>query len=81
MLDPFSSSTSYSVVAPFAADIETTVTGTVWYSHTFFADDFWLGLVNDYITAQTGSFFQGTWMLVAEWNGVVSLTGSLVSNS
>ena len=66
-LEKFPGPSSYSVVAPFAADIDTSSTGSVRYSDTFKSQ---LNDVSEHIRAETGSLFYGTWMLVAEWNGV-----------
>ena len=59
---------SYSVVAPFAADIDTSSTGSVRYNESFSSTV--MKEVSTYIRSKTGVPFYGTWMLVAEWNGV-----------
>ena len=75
-LSTFSSSSNYSVVAPFAADITTANTGSVRYSESFHSQ---LSEVSNHISLVTGNVFNGKWMLVAEWNGVPLLSGSTVS--
>ena len=62
-LNNFPASSSYSVVAPFSADITTSSTGYVRYSESF---DSQLTVVNELIRSETGISFYGTWMLVAE---------------
>ena len=75
-LSTFPSSSNYSVIAPFAADITTSNTGSVRYSELF---DSQLSVVSEHIRFVEGNSFNGTWMLVAEWNGVPLLSGSTVS--
>ena len=75
-LSSFPGPNSYSVVAPFAADIDTSSTGYVRYSVLFISQ---LNVVSEYIRSETNTSFYGTWMLVAEWNGVPLLSGSSVS--
>ena len=74
-LSTFSCSSNYSVVAPFAADITTSKTGSVRYSDSYNSQ---LSLVSEHICFIEGNSFNGTWMLVAEWNGVSLLSGSTV---
>ena len=76
-LDIFPGPISYSVVAPFAADITTSSTGYVRYSESF--TNSVLSDVSERIRSETGTSFYGTWMLVAEWNGVPLLFQSSVS--
>ena len=67
-LSTFTSANSYSVVAPFAADITTSHRpGYVRYSESFNSQ---LNVVSEHIRSETRKSFYGTWMLVAEWNGV-----------
>ena len=75
-LNTFSSFRSYSIVAPFAANIDTSSTGYVRYSESFSSQ---LSVVSEYIRSETVTSFYGTWMLVAEWNGVPLLGISTVS--
>ena len=76
-LSSFPSSSSYSVVAPFAADIDTSSTGYVRYSESFTNSQ--LSVVSEHIRSETDTSFYGQWMLVAEWNGVPLLQGTTVS--
>ena len=69
---------SYSVVAPFAADIDTTRTGSVKYTQ-FTTFDSQMNTVSTFIRSETGNSFYGTRMMVAEWNGVPRDYGSTVS--
>ena len=70
---------SYSVVAPFAADIDTSSTGSVRYSESFSSTV--MNDVSAHIRSETGVYFYGTWMMVAEWNNVPLRYGSRVSLS
>ena len=74
-LNTFPSSSNYSVVAPFAADITTANTGSVKFSESFNSQ---LSVVSELIRFVKGNLFNGMWMLVAEWNGVPLLSGSNV---
>ena len=76
-LSTFPGPNSYSVVAPFAADIDTSSTGYVRYSESFTNSQ--LGVVSEHIRSETGTSFYGTWMLVAEWNGVPLFQRTTVS--
>ena len=71
---------SYSVVAPFAADIDTTSTGSVKYTQ-FTTSDPQMSRVSSFIRSKTGNSFNGTRMMVAEWNGVPKYEGSIVSSA
>ena len=66
-LNTFPSSSRYSVVAPFAADIDTSSTGYVNFTYFFDSE---LSVVSEHIQSETETSFYGIWMLVAEWNGV-----------
>ena len=62
------------VVAPYWADHDIHKEGNVFYE-TFERgksqnDDSMLQRVNDYLRYKTGSNFSGTFMILAEWNGV-----------
>ena len=70
---------SYSVVAPFAADIDTTSRGSVKYTQFTTSDYTQMNTVSSFIRSQTGNSFYGTRMMVAEWNGVPKYQGSIVS--
>ena len=76
-LDNFPGPSSYSVVAPFAADITTSSTGSVRYSESFSSTV--MNEVSSHIRSETGADFYGTWMMVAEWNNVPLHDGSRVS--
>ena len=76
-LSTFPSPSGYSVVAPFAADITTSNTGYVRYSE--YITNSQLNDVSEHIRSETGTSFNGTWMLVAEWNGVPLSSQSSVS--
>ena len=72
-------SSSYSVVAPFAADIDTSRTGSVKYTQFTTSDYTQMSRVSSFIQSQTGNSFSGTRMMVAEWNGVPKYQRSTVS--
>ena len=78
-LDNIPGPSSYSVVAPFAADIDTSSTGSVRYSESFSSTV--MKEVSAHICSETGVSFYGTWMMVAEWNNVSLHDGSRVSLS
>ena len=59
------------VVAPFAADIDTTNAGSVIYTRFPIIDKAQLNSVNSFIHSQTNAYgFSGDRLLVAEWNRV-----------
>ena len=61
----------YSVIAPFAADIDTTSTGSVKYTQFTTSDSSQMDRVSSFIQSQTnGDYFSGTKMMVAEWESV-----------
>ena len=74
-------STSCSVVAPYAADINTEDAGTVRYTDfdTYLSTGLSMTNVNEFIGDQTGDSFFGTKMMVAEWNSVSKFGGHFVS--
>ena len=78
-LDNFPGPSGYSVVAPFAADITTSNTGSVRYSESFSSTV--MNKVSAHIGSETRAYFYGTSMMVAEWNNVPLLDGSRVSLS
>ena len=68
---------NYSIVAPFAADIDTSSTGSVHYSESFSST-----VMKDqcpHSFKNRSLVLIGTWMLVAEWNNVPLYDGSRVS--
>ena len=71
-------SETYSIVAPYAADLDTTYEGTVIYSD-FSSDDPSMISVSSFIRNETGNDFYGTQMMVVEWNGVPLFSGNSVS--
>ena len=56
-LSTFPAPNSYSVVAPFASDIDTSSTGYVHYSESFNSQ---LSVVSEHIRSETGTSFYGT---------------------
>ena len=77
-LDNFPGPSGYSVVAPFAADITTSSFGSVHYSESFSTTV--MNKVSAHIRSETGVYFYGIWMMVAEWNHVPLYGGSVVRN-
>ena len=79
----FPGPSSYSVVAPFAADIDTSSdtssTGVVLYSESFSSTV--MNEVSAHIRSETDVYFYGTWMMVTEWDNVPLRNGSRVSLS
>ena len=73
---------SCSVVAPYAADVNTEIAGTVQYTDfdTYSSTDPSMTNVSSFIRDETGDNFYGTKMMVAEWNGVSKYNGSSVSS-
>ena len=76
--NPFSRYSGYSIVAPFAADITTSSTGSVRYN-TFTTGDYNIKRVSSFIRSELGGSFSGTWMVAADWNYVPLYYGSRVS--
>ena len=74
-LTRFSSSQSHSIIAPFAADIDTKYNGYVPY-YIFTTGTSYIETVDSYIRSELGVSFYGTWMLVAEWRDVAQYGGS-----
>ena len=68
-LTRFSSSQPRSIIAPFAADIDTKHNGYVTYS-LFAGGSSDIETVSSYIRTELEVSFYGTWMLVAEWHDV-----------
>ena len=57
------------VIAPFWSDNDLTLAGNVTYQVEEFSSD-QLTSASAFITDTTNTNFSGTWMLVAQWNGV-----------
>ena len=73
---------SCSAVAPYAADINTRIAGSVQYAdfYTYSSTDSAMTTVSSFIRNETGDSFYGSRMMVAEWNGVAEYGGSSVSH-
>ena len=69
----------YKLVAPFAANTDLSVTGTVRYE-TFSRFDQQTETVSSHIETVLGISFTGSWMLVVDWYNVPELGGSIVSS-
>ena len=69
------------VVAPYGADINTDLAGTVRYTDfdTYSSSGSSMTSVSRFIRDETGDSFYGTKMMVAEWNGVAEYGGYFVS--
>ena len=77
----FSSTSPYSyLVAPFWADIDITVHGSISYEvHSTSAGSSSIALLNrvsTFISNQQNTQFSGNWMLVASWSQVSAYSGS-----
>ena len=79
-LGNFPGPSSYSVVAPFAADMDTRSRGSVKYTR-FTTSDSQMSTVSSFIRSETGDSFYGTRMMVAEWNDVPKYQGLVVSSA
>ena len=77
----YSSPTSCSLVAPYVANINTEIAGTVQYTDfdTYTSTGYSMSTVSSFIRDETGDYFYGNRMMVAEWNGVAEYNGSSVS--
>ena len=73
---------SCSVVAPYGADINTQIAGSVQYTdfYTYSSSGSAMSTVSSFIRDETGDYFYGNRMMVAEWNGVAEYDGSSVSH-
>ena len=62
----------YTIVAPYAANIDTRTQGSVKYTDfdTFSSNDYEMVRISQFIRNETGVDFYGTKMIVAEWNDV-----------
>jgi hypothetical protein len=80
-LRPLSPSSYCSVVAPYGADSNTEIAGTVQYTdfYTYTSTGHSMTTVSRFIRDETGDYFYGNRMMVAEWNGVAEYGGSYVS--
>ena len=67
-LDDIPGPSSYSVVAPFAANIDTSSGGSVKYKQ--YTSHYQMEGVSRFIRSQTVSIFYGTRMIIAEWSSV-----------
>ena len=78
-----SSSSSCSVVAPYSADINTEIAGTVRYTDfdTYSSSGTSMTSISAFIQSQTRDNFYGTRMMVAEWSGVSQYNGNHVSRN
>ena len=76
-----SSSSFCSVVAPFGADVNTELAGTVRYTDfdTYSSTSYSMSTVSRFIRDKTGDYFYGSRMMVAEWDGVAKYNGYSVS--
>ena len=77
----FSSTSSYNyLVAPFGADIDISIYGSISYEvHSTSAGSSSIALLNrvsTFISNQQNTQFSGNWMLVATWNRVPAFSGS-----
>ena len=59
-----------SIVAPYAADIDPMLSGTVEYTEFTRSSSYQMRRVSNFIENQTGDNFDGTYMMVAEWRNV-----------
>ena len=78
---PLSSSSSCSVVAPYGADSNTEIAGSVRYTDfdTYSSTGSAMTTVSGFIRYMAFDGFYGNRMMVAEWNGVAKYCGSSVS--
>ena len=68
------------IVAPYAANINPEIAGTVRYTQ-FTTTDFQMSRVSSFIQSQAGNSFYGTRMMVAEWDSVAEHSGLSVSSA
>ena len=78
-LDDIPGPSSYSVVAPFAGNIDISSRGSVKYTQYTSIDYYQMNIVNRFIESETLRIFDGITMIVAEWNGVPQYGKSNVS--
>ena len=74
---PLSFPSSCSIVAPYGADINTEIAGSVRYTdfYTYSSTDSAMTTVSSFIRDETRDSFYGIRMMVAEWNGVAEYNG------
>ena len=80
-LDDIPGPSSYSVVAPFAGNIDTSSGGSVKYAQYTSSDYYQMRSVSRFIESQTIDIFSGTRMIVAEWSSVPQYGKSNVSSA
>ena len=78
-LDDIPGPSSYSVVAPFAGNIDISSGGLVKYKQFTYLDSH-VNTVSRFIRSETLSTFYGTSMIVAEWSSVPQYGKSNVSS-
>ena len=69
------------IVAPYAANINPEIAGTVRYTQFSTTDYTQMSRVSNFIQDQTDNSFYGTRMMVTEWDRVAKFGGSSVSNT
>ena len=74
-------STTYSLVAPYAADINNSDTSSIRYRVYQGSGTLQSDIISSYISSTRRESFVGTWMLVADWNAVPAVGSSPVSFS
>ena len=79
-LDDIPGPSSYSVVAPFAGNIDTSSGGSVKYRQYTSSDYYQMRTVSRFIEYETVNIFSGTKMIVAEWSSVSQYGKSNVSS-
>ena len=79
-LDYIPGPSSYSVVAPFAGNIDISSGGSVKYTQYTSSDYHQMRSVSRFIRSETISIFYGTRMIVAEWSSVPQYGKSNVSS-
>ena len=79
-LDNIPGPSSYSVVAPFAGNIDISSGGSVKYTQYTSSDYYQMNKVSRFIQSETLRTFDGTKMIVAEWSSVPQYGKSNVSS-
>ena len=69
------------IVAPYAADIDPSLAGTVQYTQFTSTNYTQMSRVSSFIQNQTDNSFYGTRMMVVEWDGVAKYHGFSVSSA
>ena len=80
-LDNIHRLSSYSVVAPFAGNIDISSGGSVKYTQYTSSDYHQMNNVSRFIESETHRIFNGTRMIVAEWSSVPQYGKSNVSSA